>query len=130
MNCPVCKDPMVVLELDEVEIDYCISCRGVWLDAGELDLLLGDSGGRDAFLSSFKTEGSTSERPRKCPICTKKMKKVLCGEPALIRIDRCARGDGVWLDEGELEAILKLASFGEDDRVLSLLRDMFGKGAH
>lgn len=130
MNCPACKEPMIVLELDEVEIDYCVSCRGTWLDAGELELLLEDSTGKDGFLSSFKAESSTSERPRKCPICDKKMQKVLCGEPGLIRIDRCRRNDGIWLDEGELEAVLKLASFGEDDRVLNLLRDMFGKGAH
>ncbi len=41
MNCPVCKEPMIVLELDEVEIDHCISCGGIWLDAGELELLIG-----------------------------------------------------------------------------------------
>lgn len=27
-------------ERKEVEIDYCPSCRGVWLDRGELDKLL------------------------------------------------------------------------------------------
>ena len=40
MDCPVCKNAMIVLELDEVEVDYCADCRGVWLDSGELELLL------------------------------------------------------------------------------------------
>ena len=128
MNCPACKEPMVVLELDEVEIDHCVSCRGIWLDGGELELLLDDSAGKENFLSSFTTQGSTSEKPLKCPICDKRMEKVLCGEPGIVRIDRCGKGDGIWLDEGELEAILKLASIAGDDRVLNLLRDMFGKG--
>lgn len=36
MDCPVCRDAMVVFERDEVEIDHCLGCRGIWLDAGEL----------------------------------------------------------------------------------------------
>ncbi|MCL4278881.1 MAG: zf-TFIIB domain-containing protein, partial [Ignavibacteriaceae bacterium] len=40
MLCPVCNNPMIVLELEQVEVDYCTNCAGVWLDAGELELLL------------------------------------------------------------------------------------------
>ncbi|MBT8387242.1 MAG: zf-TFIIB domain-containing protein, partial [Ignavibacteria bacterium] len=31
MICPVCKESMVILELSEVEIDYCTGCNGIWL---------------------------------------------------------------------------------------------------
>ena len=34
---------MVILELNEVEIDFCTGCNGIWLDSGELDLLLEDA---------------------------------------------------------------------------------------
>jgi Zn-finger nucleic acid-binding protein len=40
MNCPVCKDELVMSERLGVEIDYCPKCRGVWLDRGELDKIL------------------------------------------------------------------------------------------
>lgn len=41
MQCPVCKDPQLVIsERQGIEIDYCPSCRGVWLDRGELDKLI------------------------------------------------------------------------------------------
>ena len=41
MHCPVCKDPhLVMTERQGIEIDYCPSCRGVWLDRGELDKLI------------------------------------------------------------------------------------------
>ncbi len=41
MHCPVCKDHQLVMsERQGVEIDYCPSCRGVWLDRGELDKLI------------------------------------------------------------------------------------------
>jgi Zn-finger nucleic acid-binding protein len=41
MKCPVCKDvDLVMSERQGVKIDYCPSCRGVWLDRGELDKII------------------------------------------------------------------------------------------
>jgi Zn-finger nucleic acid-binding protein len=41
MLCPVCKTTTLVMTTrNEVEIDYCPSCRGVWLDRGELDKII------------------------------------------------------------------------------------------
>lgn len=41
MICPVCKDAdLVMSERSGVEIDYCPSCRGVWLDRCELDKII------------------------------------------------------------------------------------------
>src|SRR5688572_26729236 len=41
MKCPVCPDATLLMtDRQGVEIDYCPSCRGVWLDRGELDKLL------------------------------------------------------------------------------------------
>lgn len=38
--CPACQELLVPVDRDGVEIDYCPSCRGVWLDRGELDKIL------------------------------------------------------------------------------------------
>lgn len=41
MNCPVCTNvPLTLAERQGIEIDYCPTCRGVWLDRGELDKLI------------------------------------------------------------------------------------------
>ena len=41
MKCPVCDDSQLLMaERQGVEIDYCPSCRGIWLDRGELDAIL------------------------------------------------------------------------------------------
>lgn len=41
MKCPTCKTvDLVMAERHNVEIDYCPTCRGVWLDRGELDKIL------------------------------------------------------------------------------------------
>lgn len=40
MKCPIDGADLVMSERQGVEIDYCPSCRGVWLDRGELDKIL------------------------------------------------------------------------------------------
>ncbi len=37
--CPRCKGLMTVERAEEVEVDVCLSCNGVWLDGGELEAL-------------------------------------------------------------------------------------------
>lgn len=40
MTCPVDGATLVMSERQGIEIDYCPSCRGVWLDRGELDKII------------------------------------------------------------------------------------------
>ena len=115
MDCPVCKEPMVVLEYESVEVDYCVCCEGVWLDAGELELLFGDDQACHDFLNAGSpADAARGEKPRRCPVT----------------YDRCRQGDGIWLDGGELAEILKHGAASQtDERVGNLLRDMFSGGA-
>ncbi|MCZ6703182.1 MAG: zf-TFIIB domain-containing protein [Ignavibacteria bacterium] len=124
MKCPTCKEPIIVLELNEVEIDYCPSCGGIWLDTGELDLLIEDEKEREILLSSFHKDAEHSEKPYKCPMCRKKMDKVHVGENKDVLIDKCPDNDGLWFDKGELKDVIKLAS--KDNKVVELLNDLFG----
>ena len=47
-SCPVDQTPLVMSERQGVEIDYCPSCRGVWLDRGELDKIIEKSASQPA----------------------------------------------------------------------------------
>jgi uncharacterized protein len=40
MLCPLFNVELVMSERQEIEIDYCPKCRGVWLDRGELDKII------------------------------------------------------------------------------------------
>jgi Zn-finger nucleic acid-binding protein len=40
MKCPIDETPLVITDRSGVEIDYCPTCRGVWLDRGELDKII------------------------------------------------------------------------------------------
>jgi Zn-finger nucleic acid-binding protein len=46
MKCPNCINPdLMMTTRNNVEIDYCPQCRGIWLDRGELDKILERAGG-------------------------------------------------------------------------------------
>ena len=57
MLCPNDKTPLVMSERQTIEIDYCPTCRGVWLDRGELDKIIERS-------NSVSVAQAAPERPR------------------------------------------------------------------
>lgn len=118
---------MITMELDEVEIDHCLDCGGIWLDVGELEMLLDNSQQAEELLASFISAKNCKEKPRKCPICLKKMYKILVGPKSSMQlIDKCRKDHGLWFDKGELQEIVKTASLDKDNKINKLLADMFG----
>ncbi len=127
MDCPVCKNAMITLELADIEIDYCVGCGGIWLDKGELEMLLGEPEKAANLLSSFEIAPGCRENPRKCPICNNKMLKALVGDKGSpVLIDECSKGDGLWFDKDELKNIFDKGQLDRDNKIKKLLADMFG----
>lgn len=135
MNCPVCKEPMIVVEHERIELDYCTTCLGVWFDAGELALLLESM---DLDVGEFNVsdiltlpEKRIAEKKRRCPVCGKKMRKAAIGHHPEVVIDVCPRGEGVWLDGGEVGQVItqrldkSSAEPGAPDRVVNFLGEVF-----
>lgn len=128
MYCPACTEPMIVLEYDRLEVDYCGGCRGVWLDTGELELLYGDTSACDRLMAA----GGASERRtrRRCPQCGQKMDEWLTGGERPVAYDRCPRGHGLWFDRGELNTVLVHGRPEDaDHRLWEFLRAVFPEEA-
>jgi len=126
---------MIVVEHEQIELDYCVDCSGVWFDAGELELLLetmqleGPSLSLDRVLTS--PEAKSAEKKRKCPICGQKMRKATVGHKPEVLIDACPRGDGLWFDKGEVgQLITQLPDKPSEEsdsqgRVITFLGEVF-----
>ena len=146
MDCPQCKEPLLTLEQDSVEIDYCSRCQGVWLDAGELSLLLGgkEAGFIDSDLIDSPGRGSrASKAGRPCPLCRRKTERgavdiaalgganrsspiPLRGEKApCLSVERCPVCLGLWLDGGSLETLINLENGGTIQPLLKWLHKIF-----
>ena len=133
MKCPIDK-----IELNkqiyegDVEIERCPQCKGVWLDAGELEEILEtiendyteelksipDSVGR-----AYEMARSKLESERKCHNCGKSMEKREYGYCSQIMIDVCPSCRGIWLDNGEIQA---LEVFFERTRAEGIRKGFFG----
>ena len=135
MICPVCKYDMIVVEYQNIELDYCNSCKGVWFDSGELELLLKSQGLEEpkAFFAGIlnSQEAASPEKKRSCPVCGHKMKKTAVGGQPEILIDTCHDKHGLWFDGGEVaQLIRRLAGehpLKQDSReqVISFLEEVF-----
>jgi len=126
---------MVVVEYQNIELDYCNSCKGVWFDSGELELLLKLQGLEEpkAFFDGIlnSQEAASSEKKRNCPICGHKMKKTAIGGQPEILIDICRDKHGLWFDGGEVTQLIRRLA-GEHptkhdskEQVISFLEEVF-----
>jgi Zn-finger nucleic acid-binding protein len=135
MICPVCNYDMLVVEYQNIELDYCNSCKGVWFDSGELELLLKSQGLEEpkAFFDGIlnSEEAVSSEKKRNCPICGHKMKKTAIGGQPEILIDICRDKHGLWFDGGEVAQLIgrlageHLQKHDSKEQVISFLEEVF-----
>ena len=128
MQCPHCpEEVLIAIEYESVEVDYCVSCKGIWLDSGELELLLEDTEAAEAYLSiGSPVVVPAGEKPRKCPECDKVMTKEGTNSEPPVIFDHCPKGHGMWLDHEELETMLKhLDENGTPSEVGRYLHEIF-----
>ncbi len=128
MKCPVDKTDMIVVEHQNIELDYCQKCTGVWFDCGELELLLEikkSSEGQSCSDLIKRQKADVKEAPRKCPICGRKMDKVWMGQNPQVLIDSCPIGDGLWFDGGELHQVTSQAQGQGSGVVIDFLGQTF-----
>jgi Zn-finger nucleic acid-binding protein len=134
VRCPVCKDPMIIVEYQRIELDYCTKCLGVWFDAGELELLAEQLSLDEEALSSQEIwtlpDAKVAEKPRKCQMCGKKMRKVYVGAEPKVLLDICQNRHGIWFDSGEVSQVLsqlksKGPATGKQGRMINFLGEVF-----
>ncbi|MBA2340474.1 MAG: zf-TFIIB domain-containing protein [Pyrinomonadaceae bacterium] len=59
LQCPKCDGTLETINFENVQIDRCTKCHGVWLDAGELERLTKHE--EEGWFSRFRHSMSKSE---------------------------------------------------------------------
>jgi Zn-finger nucleic acid-binding protein len=110
MNCPRCLTALVRFRLQgggrEIDAQRCASCTGHWFEGSDLHSL--EETVEVVLFNWLKLPGQeTQARTLFCPRCTppKVMDKVMNGHDSRVVMDVCGGCHGVWLDDGELQAI-------------------------
>lgn len=136
MQCPVCGQDQVIVEVDGIELDLCIDAHGIWFDTDELGLLFEAAGERERLADLLARLGSgpvrngdrgtaarTRRSRRRCPRCRRKMVSFeVPGRDGPVTLDRCSQGDGIWFDAGELEQVISGELSGEDEALARVLK--------
>lgn len=115
MHCPRDGAELVarIYEAD-VEIDECPTCKGTFLDKGELERIQAaiEKDHRhelakpvDSILEERAAEREEAMPLIDCPKCSHSMERRRYGLGSMTVIDVCPEGDGIWLDRGELQAL-------------------------
>lgn len=53
LNCPKCLVRLDQVEIYAIPIEKCPECQGIWLDAGELELIYQRERGKDSLFSKL-----------------------------------------------------------------------------
>lgn len=104
MDCIKCDGELVETVIDEVQVDRCNKCSGVWFDFGELKQVLDGSNIDNLRNEIDNNEGHDSQKS-KCPRCGGEgnMVQVTSLKNNGVHIDTCSVCYGQWLDGGEIE---------------------------
>ena len=102
MRCPKCRADMELLEIEDVQIDRCSECRGLWFHAGEEEKL------RDRKIATALDVGDETTGKEhntvddyQCPRCGGEMLRMVDPKQRHIWFERCAGFYGSYFDAGE-----------------------------
>lgn len=109
MICPKCSAEMEEAVYDEVRVDRCTNCKGLWFDTGELEELRKDTWMADYILDTGDAKvGKRYNRLDKitCPVCSDAMVEEFDQDQPHIMYERCPNGHGTFLDAGEFTDLM------------------------
>jgi Zn-finger nucleic acid-binding protein len=95
---------MEIASYDEIKVDRCTQCHGLWFDTGELEALRNDIWMADYILDPG--DAKVGKKYNKivaihCPECEVDMKQEFDEEQPHIIYETCPAGHGTYLDAGE-----------------------------
>jgi len=110
MNCPICKKKLQTILFNNVEVDYCNDCLGLWFEKDELrwakDNKDKDLRWLDVDLWKDQKNFKVAKGIRLCPECRMPLYEIHYGDSQVI-VDFCRLCGGLWLDRAEFKKIIE-----------------------
>ncbi len=124
LDCPRCKEVKLdEIEIDDVIVDRCPCCAGIWFDNAEIGQILGRLSELRK-LDSIVPPNEAIEESMSCPRCSDvALRRLVLDETDARRehvVHRCVSCVGTWLDRGELRE-------EEDPRLAETVKSYFSK---
>jgi Zn-finger nucleic acid-binding protein len=121
MKCPKCKSQMEKVTYEEIEVDRCTFCKGIWFDMLEHEHLKAIEGSESIDIG-LKSVGKAFNETRKidCPVCQTSMIPMSDKNQPHICYEACTSCYGLFFDAGEFKDF-------KEKTVLDFFRDLLVK---
>lgn len=102
MKCPKCQSAMEAVVYNDVEIDRCTICKGIWFDAGEAEELRNARAAKAIDVGPEDTGAHMNAIDRYlCPRCSGGMVRMVDPKQSHIWYEKCSSCGGSFFDAGE-----------------------------
>jgi len=111
MKCVDCSGQLKQVDYNNIRIEECSSCGGIWFDRGELDKAKNQTD-EDLRWLDFDPFGEEANQflvdadDKTCPRCSAKMDSLFYEESQVI-INKCLVCHGIWVPNGQFRKIVK-----------------------
>jgi len=104
MNCPKCGSSMESVNVEEIEVDRCAACGGLWFDMLEHETLK-TRRGSEAIDTGDPAVGRTHNQQGDitCPRCKARMVRMVDHAQPHIWYEQCSTCGGAYFDAGEFK---------------------------
>ena len=124
MKCPKCTNDMEKVRFEEIEIDRCRKCKGIWFDMLEHEDLKKISGSESIDTGSAELGKKHNKQTGiVCPACDQPLINMVVSAQPHISYEACTICYGVYFDAGEF------TDFREETFAESW-KSIFGKSQH
>jgi Zn-finger nucleic acid-binding protein len=121
MKCPKCDAKMQLVMYDDIGVDRCTGCKGLWFDMLEHEHLAAIEGSEAIdFGSAAIGERFNEVDDINCPKCNSAMLKMVDAQQSHIWYEGCPSCFGVFFDAGEFRDY-------KEKTVFDFFRDLFTK---
>ena len=122
MKCPKCGGELVPVVQDNIEVDRCNQCGGLWFDRMEADKLRKARGSANAIDTGDAKVGEQHNQQGKieCPRCHTQMIRMVDLEQHHIWYESCTVCYGRWFDAGEFKDL-------QQETVIDFFRGLFAR---
>jgi uncharacterized protein len=121
MKCPRCSAAMETVLIEEVQIDRCTKCGGLWFDEFELSDLKARKGSEKIDAGHVDKATQHSQMRIACPKCNTTMLRMVDAQQPHIWYETCDVCGGSFLDAGEFKDLKR-------HNLLDLIRDALVEG--
>ena len=108
MKCPKCDSDMEKVTIENLELDRCIACNGIWFDEFELADFNKIKGSELVDIGNSSIGRKQNENDLiKCPKCDSRMIRMVDAKQSHIWFEHCGSCFGHFFDAGELKDLKK-----------------------